>query len=191
MFKLLFKSGKFSRRGGSGRRSRGFGIVEFLVAAAVFSIIVTAAGGIFVQILKIQRRGLSAQKIQENAQFVLETIAKEIRVSQIPAGQDADCDLSFSATLDVIHPTLGSIRYQSSNGTVQRVAGGATTSLSGNDVEFTRFAFCIQGSELDDRQARVTLLTQVRPKFGAPDPALVFNLQTTLASRDLAVELQN
>ena len=174
------------------RRSMlGFTVVEFLITAAIFSVIVIGAGGIFIQVLKIQRRGLEAQKIQENAQFVLETISKEIRVSQIPAGQDANCLTGFTSALNIIHPESGAITYQLTNGVVQRVAGGVTINLSGNDVEFSRLTFCIQWSDIDDKQARIGILAQVKPKFGIQDPALIFNIQTMLSSRDLTVELQN
>jgi len=169
----------------------GFTIVEFLVTAAVFSVIVVGAGGIFIEVLKIQRRGIEAQKIQENIQFVLETISKEIRVSQIAGGQDTDCVTTFSSSLDIVHPESGSITYGISDGRVQRTGGGATTNLSGSDVEFSRFAFCIQYSEIDDKQARVTILAQAKPLFGVSDPALIFDIQTTLSSRDLTIELQN
>lgn len=169
----------------------GFTVVEFLVTAAVFSIIVLGAGGIFVEVLKIQRRGIEAQKIQENIQFVLDTISKEIRVSQVVAGQDTDCSNNFSDSLSIIHPESGDVVYTMVKGIVKRTAGGVTTSLSGSDVEFSRFAFCIQYSDVDNKQARVTILAQAKPLFGVSDPALTFDIQTTLSSRDLTVELQN
>lgn len=173
------------------RRVLGFTVVEFLVTAAVFSVIVVGAGGIFIEVLKIQRRGIEAQKIQENIQFVLDTISKEIRVSQVVGGQDTDCITTFASSLDIIHPESGSITYGMTSGVVQRTGGGATTNLTGSDVEFSRFAFCIQYSDIDDKQARVTILAQARPLFGISDPALIFDIQTTLSSRDLTVELQN
>jgi len=181
----------FIKNLGNKRKMLGFTVVEFLVTAAVFSVIVTGAGGIFIEVLKIQRRGIEAQKIQENIQFVLDTISKEIRVSQIVAGQNTDCATTFSDSLNIIHPESGSVTYGSLNGRIQRTGGGVTTNLSGSDVEFSRFAFCIQYSEIDNNQARVTIIAQAKPLFGVSDPALIFDIQTTLSSRDLTIELQN
>ncbi len=166
----------------------GFSVVEFLVTAFVFSIVVIAVGGIFIQTLNLQRRGFGAQKVEENALFVFESMAKEIRVSTIE-DQDANCDRT---QLTVVHPVNGTVVYSLEGSVVKRVVGGAATYMSSADVQFNRFVFCVQGSGTsDNEQARVTILVQVQNKTNSPKERVVFDLQTTVSERDITKEIQN
>lgn len=173
------------------RGSPGFTVVEFLMAAFVFSIIVIVVGLAFVQVLDLQRRGINAQKVQENALFVLESMAKEIRVSNVLIGQDANCTSTFRDTLTIVHPVNATVSYSLFNNVVQRTVAGDTLSMSSNEVKFSRLSFCVQGSDLDDNQARIAIVTRVENVTNRPRDNVIFDLQTTVTSRDIALELQN
>jgi len=169
---------------------RGFGIVELLVSMFVFSIIVTSVGVIFTQILALQRRGAGAQKVQENTLYALELMAREIRVSSITNQDNGNCN---APTLAITHPVNGIVNYSLSGGQIRRTAGGIETFITSKEVNYTRLNFCIFGSTVvggngDNQQARVTIITQTSGRYTAPRDTVTFDLQTTVVSRDNALE---
>ncbi len=162
----------------------GFTIAETLITLLVFSVTIVSIIGIFGNILKIERTVFAVQSIQENALFVLELMAREIRVGQLcPLG-----GVCNSTTLTISHPINGTVIYSSSSGTVTRNAGGAATDISSADVNFTRLNFLISGLGVDCRQPRVTIVTSIQNKVGT---VFKINLQTTVVSRDVREEFQN
>jgi len=165
---------------------QGFTIIEVLVSAFVFSIIVIVVGGLFVQILSAERRAFASQKIQENGLFIMELMSREIRVSQIE-NQDSDC---ATQTLTIIHPVNGTVVYSLdlSSGILKRTADGVVTDLSSSAIAFSRLNFCIMGSgPTDGQQARVAILASIQNKTGKE--ILTANLETTVSSRDVQTEL--
>src|SRR3989344_1713741 len=162
---------------------KGFTIIEVIISAFIFSIIAVAISGIFVQALNIERRAFSAQKIQEQSLYVLELMAREIRVASI-SGQDSNCATS---SLSMTHPVNGNVSYNVNNGIVQRTENGVDTEISSGEVNFTRLNFCITGSNSgDDQPARVSIIAGVQNRTGKE--ILTFDLQTTVTSRDLQSE---
>lgn len=164
---------------------KGFTVVEVLVTSLIFSIIAMTVSSIFVQTLSLQRRASAAQRIQENALFVLESMSREVRVSVIANQDSPDCSRN---TLTISHPIRGDIVYRMNNGAIEKSqGGGAFVAISGSDVRFSRFNFCVTGSlEDDDKTPKVAILTSVENVSGRE--TLVVNLQTTVSSRDQVSE---
>lgn len=57
----------------------GFTLVEFLVAAALFLVVVTVASGGFIQALRTQRNLVALMAVNDNASLSLEQMAREMR----------------------------------------------------------------------------------------------------------------
>ena len=171
-------------------RESGFSLVELLVAATVFTFVVTGVSGLFVTALDIQRRATGVQKIEENAQFALESIAREVRVSTITSG-DTDCANQGpgTSTLTIQHPTNGTVIYAydrtSTTGAILRNGQPITS----GDVDITAFAFCVSGSGPDGAQSRVTIPLTIQSLAGRPSLRVNVSLQTSVVSRDLSVDL--
>ncbi len=165
----------------------GFTIVEILVTALVFSIMMIAVSSIFIQVINDERRALAAQAIQENGQFVLELMSREIRVSKIENQESSNCS---ATSLTIVHPVNGTVTYSlTAGGVLQRSAGGVLTDISSSAVTFSRLNFCIAGSgPADDQQARVAILASMQNRSGKD--ILTFNLETMVTSRDLQSELE-
>ena len=161
--------------------NRGFTTLELLTTVFVFSLAAASIASILARSLELQRRSTVIQKIQENAMFVLESMAREIRVSAI-RDQDSNCTATF---LSLAHPVNGDISYSLSSGSVTRVDDdGDVGNLSSNDVEFTRLLFCITGSAVSDNMpTRITIIATIRDR--STKPIAPINLQTTIDSRDL------
>ena len=159
----------------------GFTIVEVLVTSLIFSIIAMAVTGIFVQTLSLQRRASASQKIQDNAIFVLENMSRDIRVSVVANQESPNCTAN---TLAIIHPVKGDVVFRLNNGVIEKSqTGGPFVAISGSDVRFARFNFCITGSlQNDNKTPRVAVLTTIENVSGRE--LLEVNLQTTVSSRD-------
>jgi prepilin-type N-terminal cleavage/methylation domain-containing protein len=172
--------------------SRGFSLVELLVAATLFTFVVMGVSQLFAQALDIQRRATGYQKIQENALFVLESIAREVRVSAIQGVSGC------SDTLTIVHPVNGDVTYvydrSSGTGVVTRessVKGGGAEPITSHDVDVTLLSFCITGGGVDGQQARVTVPIALQAVSGRASARVSVSLQTTVVSRDLVEELTN
>jgi len=172
-------------------KSEGFTLIEVTVTILVFSIIAILISSIFVRAIELERRTVLAQRLQENATLVLESMAKELRVSGITGPDSANCT---ATTLTMSHPTACNespcnVTYSLNAGNIQRQAT-FTSIVNSSEVEFTRFNFCITGSNFnDDQSPKVTILLSLRTKKGSPP--LDVDLQTTVTSREIRTELQN
>ena len=161
----------------------GFTLVETIVTMAIFSLMVVVISAAFVSALDLQRRAFNIQQVEENVGFLLEAIAKEIRVSTID-DPDSNCPSSPATVLNITHPVNGSIRYELAGTTLKRRVNGVDTIISANTVEFTRLQFCVSGNATtDQRQPRVTLIASMRSANIKQQAAMDF--QTTLSARFL------
>ena len=163
--------------------NEGFTLFETLVVIFVFALIMLLMGGVFAFSINVQRKATNLQQAEENAGFTLETMAKEIRVSQI-VGPDNNCPASPAATLTINHPINGNIVYSLSGNAIHRNVGGTDTIISSNTVQFTRLQFCVSGTTVDDRkQPRVTILASLKSVKANQQAAI--DIQTTLSQRFL------
>ncbi|PIT90315.1 MAG: hypothetical protein COU22_02845, partial [Candidatus Komeilibacteria bacterium CG10_big_fil_rev_8_21_14_0_10_41_13] len=74
------------------KKQSGFTLIEVVVALGIFSIATTYAIGIFVQSNQVQRRTANVQRVLSDARYVLEVMAREVRMGEI------DYDYSGYAT---------------------------------------------------------------------------------------------
>jgi len=162
----------------------GFTLVEMMVAFLIFSIILTIFSSVFLSSSQLQKRAFNIQQAEENANYVLESMAKEIRVSKI-SGPDSNCPSSPASTLSITHPVNGNIVYSLNGTSVQRTVGGTVTTISSNTVDFTRLQFCISGTPTEDKkQPRVTILASIRSKKTQQQASV--DIQTTVSQRFLS-----
>lgn len=168
------------------KNEKGFTVVELLVASLVFSIIMVVVGGSFVDLLRLQRRGFAAQTIQEETLFFLESMSREIRVAQITSPNQ--CNLT---SLSINHPIKGAIQYAISGNVINKTIGGISSSITSSKVDFSGLRFCVSGAGIDDQQPRVTVIAPVRVANGVGPTDLIFNIQTTVSSRDVTEEFIN
>jgi prepilin-type N-terminal cleavage/methylation domain-containing protein len=167
----------------------GFSLVELLVATTIFAVVVAGVSQLFTSALDIQRRAIGVQKIEENAQYVIESISREVRVSTVESA-NAPCGAG-SSTLDIMHPTNGAVTYAYvSTGGIGGITRNGQLITSG-DVNFATFKFCIMGAGADDIQARVTMPMTIESISGRAALRTSVSLQTTIVSRDLAEDLSN
>lgn len=173
------------------RAQSGFSLIELLVAATIFTFVVSGVTGLFLQALDLQRRATGIQKIQENALYILESIAREVRVSVITSG-DTNCtppDPVTTRNLTLQHPINGAVTYA-----YDRTSGVGIISRNGqpitsSDVDVELFAFCVRGSGVDGQQSQVTIPMSLRSVAGRASSRVSLSLQTSVVSRDLSIEM--
>ena len=157
--------------------SLGFTVIEMLASIFAMAIIFTLLTAVFVQLLNIQRRAFNMQHAQENSIFILEAIAKEIRVSQInTSGRTADTCYS---DLDFTHPDNGVVRYELAGNNFIRRAGGVDQTLNSNNISLERLSFCLGYLS----QPRVSIVLRI--VSGVGKAAAAVDTQTTIAQRYL------
>ncbi len=162
----------------------GFTLIETLTTLMIFSVVAILMGGSFLRSLDAQRRAFNLQQAEENASFVLEAMAKEIRVSQI-SGPDTNCPNSWATTLNITHPVNGNIVYSISGTDIHRNANGTDSIMNSNTVQFTRLQFCIVGTTIDDqKQPRVTIMATI--KSAKTKQQQTVDIQTTVSQRFLS-----
>ncbi len=162
----------------------GFTLIEILTAFLIFSIILTVFSSVFLSSSKLQKGAFNIQQAEENANYILESMAKEIRVSKI-SGPDTNCPSSPATSLSITHPVNGNIVYSLNGTSVQRTVGGTATTISSNTIEFTRLQFCISGTPIgDQKQPRVTILASIRSKKTQQQAGI--DIQTTVSQRFLS-----
>lgn len=175
------------------RNTKGFTIIEMLIAATVFSFMIVIVSGLYVRVLDLQRTAQGAARVQENALFVIETVSREVRVSRVTSG-DTDCNPpypgAFTDTITLEHPVEGIVDYTydidaQGLGSISR-NGELITSP---DVDFSAFQFCVSNSGPDNLQTRVTILITAENVVGRPQDKMPFTIQTSVASRDLITDL--
>jgi len=64
-------------------KKNGFTLIELIVAVGIFSIVMLAATGLTLSLIKSYRKALAMQRTQETVRYVLEAATKEIRMSRI------------------------------------------------------------------------------------------------------------
>lgn len=164
-------------------KNKGFTLIELLVAMAVFGMVVVAMSTTAVSVLKSQRKGFALQNIQENARYILESMSKEIRMSEIVTSTGNFTDLSIT---NVDGDGDGSrdddVDYQfTSNKIRRRVNGKAWQDLSPASLELTG-SFYVNKSSSPDR-AKVTIVMKIKSAETKAEKQAEIYLQSTVSQR--------
>ncbi len=177
------------------KNKRGFTLVELLVSVALFAITVSAASSLFSAAAKAQRRSFENQKVLENGRYVLETIAKAVRMGEIKT-------VTSGNTLQICHPTKGDTDESTCNTSttgyklitydlnLNRVREN-TTDISSSNVLIDRLYFNVSGVDADPQnkdtiQPRATIILRVKSLGSiAFMYSVEVNFQTTISQRNL------
>lgn len=178
-FTLHLLQGKRKIKSKSDRKGAGFTLIELLVGVFIFSLVVLVAVGLLVTTLRVQRKSIAIQNVQDNGRYLMGFMAKEIRMSQIIT-QDGE-----STILDINHSLKGNIRYSFSGGQIirQDVNGAAVINSSQVQVDGR---FYIEGNSAgDNKQPKVTIMIRAKTISTKTEEQAQIDLQTTLSQRKL------
>lgn len=156
---------------------KGFTLVEMLVAAGIFTIASLIVGTIFVNANNMQQQSSNMQRLQNEARYLIEKIAKEIR------GRELDIAGSTSSTV-VFFPDemLNSVKIEFIGSdltySLTYPSGQTDTAvLNATDVIIEQAKFFITPQDPNaPTQPRVTMLLQLK------------NLNTNRFQRELTIQ---
>jgi len=159
----------------------GFTLIELLVAMATFMIVIVVVVDIFVTGMGGTQRIFAQQTIQESGRYILESISKEVRMSEIAIDEDG----AYS-TLSIINSKGEAVDYVFDDESKQlsRIKEGETDILSDSNTEIIGGFYVKKVGVL---QPRVTMVMKIRNKASEAKAQAEINLQTTISSREYAL----
>ncbi len=167
MKKFLLKGKKIKEEGG-------FSLIEFMVAMAVFTVLIVAVSQITHFVLKSQRKAFALQNVQESSRFILEMATKEIRTSSIEdlrlAGEELEIINSYGETIIYQFDNANKIFYRD---------GEALNNPSNFEITGTFYHNIASGSS----RSSVTIALKISAVGDKPEEQAEMNLQSTVSSR--------
>ncbi len=178
-------------------RSRGFTLVELLIAIALFSILVSLAAGGFVRALRSEREVSAMMSAESNISNTLEEMSREMRTGYYFCQNGAcDCGSNNAQTptltcsnIEFYNANGEKVDYVLQNGILERSDsaenGGALTPLTSSNVATTYLGFTILGNtENDHWNPRVTIAVSIEPNDSTVSWPTA-NLETTVSARNI------
>ena len=167
------------------KKEKGFTLIEVLVATFVFVIVMSSVSQIFVSAFTAYRREKIIQNNLENAQFAMNTMAKELRGSSIvSSGASSVKFYNYGEkTCYSYSITGGELRTIKQSSADFITCQNATLTLATVVVkDVTAGSFVVTPSALNTTVGKVTLSLQVGSVGKNP-----VNIQTTVSLRDYEV----
>lgn len=170
------------------KKSCGFTIVELIVAMGLFVILMGIATGSFIKAIRTQKAIINLMDVNNNASFVLEQMAREIKTGYNFTGKDADADLKFVNQKNMV------VWYRLNNNIIERASKNETSGLltindykkiTADNVKIVSFNIIILGNNAGDGYPpRITISLSVS-STGKYLENILTNIQTTVSARTL------
>lgn len=165
--------------------NQGFTLIELLVAMTTFSVVMIAVADIFLTGIGGTQRIFGSQVVQETGRFIMESVAKEIRMGSVDSlGGTAYSSLPDGASgpydsLAIVNTNGQTVSYVFDPATGQISRSGAV--LNSSDVEVSGKFYLIKN---DNLQPRLTLVLGLVNRSAKAKNQSTINLQTSVSSRD-------
>ena len=177
--------------------------MEMVVAVAIFIIVMTAITGVFIAILRVQRRTQAMQATQQDARWAMETVARYARMNKVRYcgnnychcdGMNTPCPLEEGGIDGFIEAKalyLEGAYFKKSDNKLQMSTDGGTTwsdiTPAGVSLEDLRFYIYPYENPYEiggpDEQSRITIFIKTKSIGAKPEEEVVMNLQTTVSTR--------
>lgn len=155
-------------------KSKGFTLIEMVIALAVFSLVISILGSVSVSLIKVQRKAFVLQNTQEAARYILESMSKEIRTSRINSEEG-----SGLTVLNITNSEGETLDYQFNN-TNKWILRNSEV-VSPNVLNITG-SFYLRKS-VNPVRAVVTIVIKVESQGDRPEEQAEIYLQNSIASR--------
>ncbi len=189
---------------GGNMNKKGFTLVEMMVVLAIFSVATVVVVDIFMMASRAERRTLAIQKIQSDARYSLEAMAREIRmdmidydyyngtINEVPSGTLALRDQDDNQI--IFKKSNGNCPIGTTNCLVVSLDGTNWESITAPGIDVLDLKFYIDptvdpfkpnaGFTYDsDNHPRVTIVLVSKGVGGRPDEQQTVYLQTTVSNR--------
>ncbi len=181
------------------KNNLGFTLIEIVIAVAIFSLLSTVVGGIYVAFSQSQTRTQAGQKLLGEMQFVLESITREIRNGEVDYTVDCndfgpgDClsikrldNTKIVFIVDDLDPEQMGLVLQTYDGENWAPFASGLLPVTGSNLESFNFIVSPDTDPFADdgpnRMPMVTIEAQMRAS-GRDIEQVTYNLQTSASSR--------
>ena len=178
-------------------KSKGYTLIELLIAVLIFSLISGAAFGVFALAIRVQKYSLASQQLLDQASYAMEYMGRATRMAR---KNDGTCPTigdtnyggngvktqlkfrSYSSERGCQEFSLEDGQLKTNDGVI-----GSLTPLISDDFEVTSLNFNISGDQPgDNSQPKVTIYMEIKGKNMNPLPGI--KIQTTVSQRNLDIE---
>lgn len=174
--------------------TKGFTLLEILIAITLFSIVVVGFLNLFTSAFRYQKESLNSAYLLNTASFLSEYLSRALRVAQKESSFPPTCLSQYGLNYEIIGGGEG-IRFINSQGECQSFflenntlmiqKGGIFQPLTPSNLRVENLKFEIVGEAQDDfSQPKVTFILKLK-LIGDSSQAL--NFQTTISQRDLDI----
>lgn len=174
---------------------RGFTLIEIIVAATIFAIVVSAISSLFVVSVRGQRNIVAQQNLADNTRAVLEQMSRQIRMAQ--RDESGSCTGTAGTTYTASGAALAFIDYRGNCATyelfgtkirIRPNTGQPFLDLTSDDIRVSRFNFDVRGRDKQDQeQPRVSIVIEAEAAGQSQDGSPSITLQTTISLRNIDV----
>lgn len=147
-------------------KSKGFTIVEMIVALGLFTVVVLAVVGSLTALSGANARAQAASEAVNNLNFAVESITRFMRTGskyQCPAGDSVDpnCPDSGETSISFTSDEGDQVVFRLNGSQIERsVNGGAFLGVTSPAVQIDTFRFFVRGAELQGDQPFALLLIE-------------------------------
>lgn len=158
------------------RTTRGFTLIEFIVAVGIFTVVMIIAIGALLSMVDASRKTESLKSVVNNMNFAMEGMVRRIRTGSNYSGSGGDISFDDQDGNTVI--------YRLDNGVIQRrVEGGVFTPITSPEVAVEQLSFTVIGQNPSDH-VQPKVLIVIRAHVGEQkDTRTDFNIETLVSQR--------
>lgn len=172
------------------KKNFGFTLMEMIVAAGIFSVVITIALAGFINILDMQKRADAIRTAYDNVDFIMEIMSREIRTGTEYCKNGCSLLSDFNFTNANKDKT---ITYKLNGNKIEIAVTSSSFPPTPSDfdlfnppnVEINNLKFYVTGdSQGDQIQPMVTIIIQAEVVLRQGDKVQL-NLQTTVTQREI------
>lgn len=168
--------------------SRGFSVMEAVVATAVFALALSGIAGSFIAIMRLDAKSRSIRSVEQNVRFISEFLTREIRNGDLdfsPTGYNGSIGGSGqTAVLYLVNRDGEKEAVTMSGNGIRLTKAGNSTNLSGSDTIVSRLDFYIRPTT-PGSQTLVTFVYIISSNNGSrPGDQTTLAVQSSVAARD-------
>lgn len=166
--------------------SRGFTLVEMIVALFIFSVVMVVSTGALVSIIEANRKAQSVKSVMNNVSFAVDSMMRNLRVGTgYEPGPQSACSGNGASSLTFTDVDGRQVRYRLSANQIERsIDSGMWLAMTAPEVSIERLCFYVDGTSSGDaQQPRVLIL--VGGVAGQGRSETPFDIQTLVSQRIL------
>ncbi len=193
---------------------RGFTLVEMLMAAFIFSLIISSASGVFVYCVRSQRVSLASQELLSQTSYAIEYMSRNIRMARKDV--EGNCIVGYDnySPSDGVSTNITFIRYDNASqeerchrflleddqikeqkcpGSLACFATAPKIEITSPKVKVNSLKFKIKGGSqppADEYQPRVTIFLDAEGVGSGGDNSPKVQIQATVSQRDIDVGIE-